>query len=288
MNATVLDYSEIGEYAFGKIGRIIAQFSTYVTLFGVGIIFLILTGILMEGIVPQIGHGFWTLAYGIVLISPIAIILKTFNEIKIISVLGFLATLVVVIASSVLSLIFYFSSSYSEKVIKCKITHDIIRGQPLVIAFSVFTFAFGATAIFPNLYMHMKNKEHWPRSVISGYTIVTAMVLAIAICGYLAYGTYLEKTSTILDANQFFGSQSWPAQALAGIMILHIVSAFPVVINPVFLAIERNFEKKNFWNILSNISSSYNPYSNTSYHYCTWNIFSIFLGCYDINFLYFC
>jgi len=92
----------------------------------------------------------------------------------------------------------------------------------------------------------MKNKEYWPRSVISGYSIVTVMVVTIAVCGYLAYGTYLATTNTILDANQFFGSLAWPAQALAGIMILHIVSAFPVVINPVFLAIERLFESKNF------------------------------------------
>jgi len=112
-----------------------------------------------------------------------------------------------------------------------------------VIAFSVFTFAFGATALFPNLYVQMKERKHWSRSVISGYTIVATMVVVIGVFGYLAYGTFLaqKNISTILDANQYFGI-AWPAQVLAGIMIVHIVSAFPVVINPVFLAFERIFE----------------------------------------------
>jgi hypothetical protein len=90
-------YSEIGEEAFGTIGRRLAQFSTkndltchlpyigiYVTLVGVGIIFLVLLGILMNGIYPRVSHGLWTLAIGIVLLSPIAMSLRSYGEIKII------------------------------------------------------------------------------------------------------------------------------------------------------------------------------------------------------------
>lgn len=50
-------YADIGMHAFGRGGRIIAQFSVYTTLFGVSIIFLILLGILMSSIIPEISRG---------------------------------------------------------------------------------------------------------------------------------------------------------------------------------------------------------------------------------------
>lgn len=36
----------------------------------------------MEGIVPRVSHGFWTLAFGLVIVGPISIGLRSYGEIK--------------------------------------------------------------------------------------------------------------------------------------------------------------------------------------------------------------
>jgi hypothetical protein len=74
----------VGEAAFGKIGRRLAQFSIYTTLAGVAIIFLILIGLLMLSIESRVSNGFWTLAIGLLVLTPIAMALKSYGELKIV------------------------------------------------------------------------------------------------------------------------------------------------------------------------------------------------------------
>ncbi len=67
-----------------KIRSNIVFLGIYVTLVGVGIIFLVLLGILMNGIYPRVSHAFWTLAIGFIILSPVAMSLRSYGEIKII------------------------------------------------------------------------------------------------------------------------------------------------------------------------------------------------------------
>ncbi len=67
----------------------------------------------------------------------------------------------------------------------------------------------------------------------------------IAIVGYFVYGSYLAKTSTILDAILNFDSNTVVASKICSVvMVLHILSAFPVVVNPVFVTVSFCGRKK--------------------------------------------
>jgi len=245
----VKDYSEIGEEAFGIWGRRVAQFSVYLTLGGVSVIFLILLGILMHGIVgPKIGYGFWTLAIGLGIAAPLAIALKSYSEIKIISWFGFAATASVVIVCVILSLVFYFGDTYESN----KAMHDFstvfINLKTFAIGFSVFSFAFGATAIYPSIYVKMANREHWNRAIIGGYCASLSLYAPMAIIGYLVYGSFLgsKGIQTILDAVLFFDTNTGViVKICSAVMILHILLAFPIVINPIFLVLEERFQDKS-------------------------------------------
>jgi hypothetical protein len=85
----------------------------------------------------------------------------------------------------------------------------------------------------------MLHKEEWPKAVLGGYCTSLILYAPIAVIGYYVYGSYLAKFSTILEAIQFFDQRtSFILKICSGIMIAHIVTAFPIVINPVFLTVK--------------------------------------------------
>ena len=86
----------------------------------------------------------------------------------------------------------------------------------------------------------MLHKEEWPKAVVGGYCTSLLLYAPIAVIGYYVYGSYLSKFSTILEAIQFFDPKtSFILKICSAIMIAHIVTAFPIVINPVFLAVRK-------------------------------------------------
>jgi len=236
----IRDYCDVGHYSMGRIGLIMSQFSVYSTLFGAGVVFLILIGVLMTSVISDAPASFWTLLVGVVVLEPICICFKTFTELKIISYFGFLATTVVVLVAAGSSIAYRCSSSYKHD--RYNGTTDYYKTQWVtnfhseVTAFSVFTFAFGATAVFPNIYQHMAEPHLWSRSVNVGYLLVTTIVLPLAVFAYIAYGNYLSNVSTILEAlsakNGTYGSVVSKFCSL--VMVFHILAAFPLLINPVF------------------------------------------------------
>eukprot|EP01118_Nematostelium_gracile_P017826 TRINITY_DN7734_c0_g1_i2.p1 TRINITY_DN7734_c0_g1~~TRINITY_DN7734_c0_g1_i2.p1 ORF type:complete len:444 (+),score=121.57 TRINITY_DN7734_c0_g1_i2:64-1395(+) len=247
---TIREYSDIGERAFGRVGRDLAKVSVYITLGGVSIIFLILLGILMSIIVPGLfGMGFWILVLGVGLASPLAIAMKSYGEIKIVSWFGFAATAVTIFIACVLSLIFYTSEQYKEASKETPFHTHLFVGKTFASGFSVFTFAFGATAIFPSIYTKMVYRSDWPKSVIGGYAASLMIYLPVAIIGYMVYGEQLGNVpGTILDVIAAFDKTKTNdvlTRICSGIMICHIASAFPIVINPVFLALESRFQTQS-------------------------------------------
>jgi len=203
---------------------------------------MVLVGILMTSIVPKMSQGLWTLTISFIILTPIAISLKSYGEIKIISWFGLIATAIVVVVSVVMSFLFYGSSQYSTENTKHNFSHSFLNVSTFSNAFNVFTFAFGATAIFPNIFVKMEHKEEWPKAVIAGYGSAFLLYAPIGIVGYHVYGDYLGTVSTILDAIQSFDtSTAIVINVCSAIMIAHILSAFPIIINPIFRVVERKW-----------------------------------------------
>eukprot|EP01121_Diplochlamys_sp_Union-15-3_P004608 TRINITY_DN14797_c0_g1_i1.p1 TRINITY_DN14797_c0_g1~~TRINITY_DN14797_c0_g1_i1.p1 ORF type:complete len:431 (-),score=44.33 TRINITY_DN14797_c0_g1_i1:17-1309(-) len=233
------DYAEIGAAAFGTWGKVASHALIYTTLVGVSIIFFVLLGLLLNALVEEVGRGFWTLAAGIVLL-PIAIALKTMSEVKWTSYLATLATTIVALVAIVLSIQFYYSPQRAQLNTK----HETIVASTFVTGFSVFSFAFGSHAVFPNLYAQMADKRDWDKSLITAYTYTFVMYFPTGFCGYLAYGKILggPQISNILDAIRFHVSSraaNIAIKACSVLIIIHLLCALPIVVNPVFLLAER-------------------------------------------------
>eukprot|EP01116_Phalansterium_solitarium_P008869 TRINITY_DN22833_c0_g1_i1.p1 TRINITY_DN22833_c0_g1~~TRINITY_DN22833_c0_g1_i1.p1 ORF type:complete len:480 (-),score=102.68 TRINITY_DN22833_c0_g1_i1:91-1530(-) len=245
----MVDYASIGRHVYrGWAARWAvwaSTFSQYVTLGGVSIIFLVLVGLLMHALVPKVPHGFWTLVVG-VCVSFVVLPMKTLGEAKWMSAFAIVATAAVVFMSVVVSLLFRFSADYAAQ--ESMFAHQSIKGSTLATGFSVFTFAFGATALFPNIYAHMSRKEDWDMSMYTAYGLSFMLLyLPIAVVGYYVYGAYLAQTSNMIDALSAFAASNTPVggvvMAATALIIVHLLTALPIVLVPVLNTIERRIVK---------------------------------------------
>jgi len=238
------NFASIGQFAYGPWARRLSNFSQYVTLGGVSIIFLVLIGLMFNGIFPKVPPAFFTLVIGFALI-PFLIWFRSVSEAKYSSAFAILATETVTILAIIVCLMFYFSSDYETQRKTYPFHHTIIKIETFANGFSIFTFAFGATALFPNIYAGMKNKQEWNKCMYSAYSLsVITMYFPIAVVGYLTFGTYLGQTQTIFDALGKFSEI--PALVIIALVliILHLLSALPIIFTPVLQMAEEALASK--------------------------------------------
>jgi amino acid permease len=153
-------FSDIGEEAFGKLGRSISNFSIYVTLFGVVVLYFILIGQLLSGIFPCFPHGFFTLAIGVVII-PIVMFVKSMKEAKWTSYFALSTTYVAAIVAMYLCLHYYLGEDYDDDSQKYDFSTKSTQFPGIALGFSVYLFSLGAHPIFPSLYAELDDKKKW-------------------------------------------------------------------------------------------------------------------------------
>jgi hypothetical protein len=85
--------------------------------------------------------------------------------------------------------------------------------------------------------MHSPQQE-WRKAVAVGYLCAFLLYSPIAIVGYYVYGSYLVHSSTILEAILAMDASAHIVIKICCVlMVIHIISAFPVLINPFFLMV---------------------------------------------------
>jgi amino acid permease len=236
------DYADIGYLSAGVFGRTVAQVGVYFSLFGVGVVFLILAGVLVNGVIPSLPPGFITIVAALVL-APICIFPKTFAELPFVGYVGLTATATTVVLASTFSLVYYHSpawqnvqANYTSINITSPLTNN--TGAPFdthvhgatwmsqIRALSVFSFAFGGAATLPSLWLLMRKRErHWSRTMYVSYGATTMIVGPMAVVGYLVYGDRLAEygggITTILQTTGPAGDVA--ARICSALMVGHVL-----------------------------------------------------------------
>ncbi|XP_037087430.1 lysine histidine transporter-like 1 [Pollicipes pollicipes] len=99
-------------------------------------------------------------------------------------------------------------------------------------------FAYGGTATLPTIQNDMKSRELFTRSVIVGYAGLITLYVLIAALGYAAAGD--SVSSNILDTLKTRTPGMLPVVAEI-LFLVHLLTAFFVVINPFFQQMESVF-----------------------------------------------
>jgi len=115
------------------------------------------------------------------------------------------------------------------------VTDDILS---LGGAFASFGFAFGVHPVLPSVHATMAKPHEYGRMIVFSFIGVMAFYLPMCAVGYGVYG---EGVGTVIyDTPGIQGTP--PMQAVVGLITLHLLCSYPLVLNPPELALEALWE----------------------------------------------
>ncbi|XP_028248332.1 amino acid transporter AVT1I-like isoform X2 [Glycine soja] len=195
-NSNIKTYPDIGELAFGKIGRLIISVSMYTELYLVSIGFLILEGDNLNNLCPieevQIA-GFVIGGKQLFVILVALIILPTvwldnLSMLSYVSASGVFASAVIILSIS-------WTGTSDGVGFHQKGTLVNWRGIPTAV--SLYAFCYCAHPVFPTLYNSMTNKHQFSNVLLVCFLLTTVGYASMAIIGYLMFGADVESQVTL-------------------------------------------------------------------------------------------
>ncbi|KAJ9048366.1 hypothetical protein DSO57_1035746 [Entomophthora muscae] len=175
---------DIGEAAFGKLGRYFTKFFHYTISLSGATIYILLTGtsifkVLNDyGGVQPLAVRTWIMIAGLIVVVPFSL-LKSMKEVALLSVLGVLATVVVVFVVVIWGGINYDPST---------VQNDTFVFENLPSALATIAFSYGGNVVYPHVEGSMRHPRSWNRVLTFAIMSITAMYIITGLCGYLYYG----------------------------------------------------------------------------------------------------
>uniref|UniRef100_A0A0A9ZCL0 Proton-coupled amino acid transporter 4 n=2 Tax=Lygus hesperus TaxID=30085 RepID=A0A0A9ZCL0_LYGHE len=223
-------YPMIAQYAVGKWGRILVTICVQITLFGAGVVYLLLASQivqdLLKNVFPGIHYCMWFLIFAVFITPPMWL-----GSPKDFRLVGFLAVL-----TTVLSCIFIFVQIISEGIENTEhVSHAPKGAMDFFLAFGIILFSFGGASTFPTIQNDMIDRSQFKTSVYMGFAVILVLYLPISFASYFVFG---DKT----QPNIILSLGDGPNVLFANLfMALHLFMAFLIVVNPVCQDIENTF-----------------------------------------------
>ncbi|KAF9428079.1 hypothetical protein BGZ94_003444 [Podila epigama] len=223
-------YQEVGRHAFGTPGLVAVWFFHTSIVLGAPIMYLILSGTEMQGLIPSAGisEKAWIWICAAVVALPF-VTMRTLKEVAVISIFGALATVVLVavaVRGSIIDMANPSPTMYHESV--------VLSNLPMTVA--SISICFGGNVVYFHVEEAMRYPRSWNRVVAAALATCSVLYLATAIPGYLAYGS--EAQSPILanlpkDITTKIGTI---------VIIIHVILAAPILLTSFALEFERLFD----------------------------------------------
>ncbi|KAF8947382.1 hypothetical protein BGZ47_009350 [Haplosporangium gracile] len=220
-------YQEVGRHAFGKPGLWTVWFFYATTVIGAPVMFLILAGTGFKTVIAlDISVKTWIWICATIVAIPFVLI-KTMKEAAITSVLGALATVVLVIVAVRGSIIDLDNPVYAD------VNHSFVIFSHLPTAVASISMCFGGNAIYIHVEESMRYPKSWNHVVTAALCTCTIFYLTVAIPGYMAYGDLAE--SPILNN---LPKDSFTTLGTV-VIIIHVLLTAPLLLTSFALELER-------------------------------------------------
>ncbi|KAJ2403067.1 hypothetical protein GGI23_000252 [Coemansia sp. RSA 2559] len=228
-------FPQIGRAAFGPWGQYASQFFVSLYSLGTTCLYIILAGQFIHGLVVTLGVGLsekiWMVIVAVVMWIPVAI-LKQMSEAAFMAIFGLVASVVVIIISTVMSLKDPYTKMHPSEPAP---SHSAAIGIGIPVALSSIVFSFSGTVVYPHVEAAMKKPRQWPMVVLASMIFSAAAYLLIGITGYWAYGD--QVVSPVLDSIP----TGAPATVAKIMITLHVIIAAPILLLSFYLEIEKQF-----------------------------------------------
>lgn len=213
------NFPDVGEAAFGKLGRYVVRVFHYAILLGASCLFIMLVGINLSSVAVHFGFimptKLWILISGLVVLVPYSLF-KSMREVGFMSIFGAVATLIVIIVSVIVGLL--------QPPSRNTIAHDIIIWEGVPSALATISFSFGGNVIYPHVEASMRHPKAWRKMFITALTTISSMYLLISIVGYNVYGNTVK--APIMDSLP----DELPRVIATLFITLHVIAAAPILL----------------------------------------------------------
>ncbi|KAJ1957313.1 hypothetical protein GGI12_005060 [Dipsacomyces acuminosporus] len=229
-------FTDIGYHAYGPFGQYFTQFFNYIFCVGTTALFVILAGTFIDELVAtlgvHLGQRIWMVIVTCAITLPL-MILKHMSEIAIMSVFGFLASLVMILVAVIQSFRFPYTKMNPGLPPP---SHSAAIAKGIPVALSSIVFSFSGTIIYPHVEASMRKPRQWPKVISTAMVICVMLYSLVGISGYWAYGDKVE--SPILNSIPK-GAPNTVAKIL---VTIHVIFAAPLLIMPFFLEVEERWK----------------------------------------------
>ncbi|KAI8318650.1 hypothetical protein GQ54DRAFT_300044 [Martensiomyces pterosporus] len=228
-------FTDIGYHAYGPFGQYFTQFFNYLFCVGTTSLFVILASSFIYDLISTVGvhlsKRVWMIIITGVITAPL-LVLKHMSEIALLSVFGFLASLVMILVATIQSFRFPYTTMYPDNPAP---HHSAGIASGIPVALSSIVFSFSGTIIYPHVEASMRKPKQWPTVISVAMIICVLLYSLVGISGYWAYGS--EALSPILNSIP----KGAPATAAKILVTVHVILAAPLLIMPFFLEIEERW-----------------------------------------------
>ncbi|KAJ9089925.1 hypothetical protein DSO57_1008024 [Entomophthora muscae] len=218
-------FPEIGDAAFGKVGRYVIQTVHYLVLLGSGCILILVAGKVGKPLGDVFGvdinETYFILGSGVIVAVPLCI-LRRMKEFAWMALFGFLTTLltlVVVVALSLVAIPIVPSPTY-----------DAVHPEKLASVCSVFALSYAGNMIHPHVEGAMREPKKWPLALGMGLGTVIVFYLLMAVTGYAVFGQNVKEIMFDCFSGLHQTSFDVPNSIARAFIIAHILLATPLIL----------------------------------------------------------